>query len=502
MPDPDGVGDWIQGGRSGQEVRLPWRTLRGRLALASLVGLIIASLVFAILGVQLVRSQTVQSDLDELETTAIGLAQLISQDAEPQLEQKDARYEPTPERIQALASIVGTGTQFAYTGALLAPAALGEQSPLQRKAIAQVDLDVLERNSVQRFDYTIPETGVKAIAAAAPITFSDGTIVGAAVVIRERAELGTVWRRFANRVLIAAAVGLGIALLVTVLFSRTALRPLKRLELAALAVGRGDLDTRVAITGTEEIDALASSFNTMVRELQHRETLTRDFLMRVTHDLRTPLTAIRGHTQALTDGVVPAEAIPRSLHAIDDESGRLEALVTDLLDLAKLEARRFRLDLEAVEGSPLVERSFQAYAGEAARRTMKYEQEIAELPTLYTDGARVRQIIGNLIDNAFRWAPDGGTVRVSAHPRPGGGAIVVVSDNGPGISQERQMEIFEPFRSENTPDGQHGSGLGLAISRQLARALGGDLRVESRVGAGSRFILELPAEAHQSAITR
>ena len=479
---------------------LPWRTLRGRLALASLVGLLIASLVFAVLGVQLVRTQTVQSDLDELETTAIGLAHLISQDAEQQL-QRDGRYEPSPERIQALASIVGNGTQFAYTGALLAPAALGEQSPLQRRAIAQVDLDALERDAVQRFDYPIPETGVKAIAAAAPITFSEG-IVGAAVVIRERAELGTVWRRFANRVLIAAAVGLGIALLVTVLFSRTALRPLKRLELAALAVGRGDLDTRVAITGTEEIDALSSAFNTMVRELQHRETLTRDFLMRVTHDLRTPLTAIRGHTQALTDGVVPPEAIPRSLHAIDDESGRLEALVTDLLDLAKLEARRFRLDLEAVDGSPLVDRAFQAYAGEAARRTMKYEQEIAQLPTLYTDGARVRQIIGNLIDNAFRWAPDGGTVRVSAHPRPGGGAIVVVSDNGPGISAERQMEIFEPFRSENTPDGQHGSGLGLAISRQLARALGGDLRVESRLGAGSRFILELPAEAHQSAITR
>jgi signal transduction histidine kinase len=481
-------------------VTLPWRTLRGRLALASLVGLLIASLVFAVLGVQLVRTQTVQSDLDELETTAIGLAQLISQDAEAQL-QKDGRYAPSPERIRALASIVGNGTQFAYTGAQLAPDALGEQSPLQRKAIAQVNLDVLERDTVQRFNYTIPETGVKAIAAAAPITFTEG-IVGAAVVIRERAELGTVWRRFANRVLIAAAVGLGIALLVTVLFSRTALRPLKRLEIAALAVGRGDLETRVAITGTEEIDALSSAFNTMVRELQHRETLTRDFLMRVTHDLRTPLTAIRGHTQALTDGVVPTEAIPRSLHAIDDESGRLEALVTDLLDLAKLEARRFRLDLEAVEGTPLVDRAFQAYAGEAARRTMKYEQEIAELPTLYTDGARVRQIIGNLIDNAFRWAPDGGTVRVSAHPRPGGGAIVVVSDNGPGISAERQMEIFEPFRSENTPDGQHGSGLGLAISRQLARALGGDLRVESRLGAGSRFILELPAEAHQSAITR
>ena len=479
----------------------PWRTLRGRLALASLVGLLTASLVFAVLGVQLVRSQTVASDLAELETTAIGLGKLISQDAATDIQAKGS-YKPTPERIAALASIVGKGTQFTYTGAQLDPNALGVPSPLQRRAIAQINLDTLERDGVQRFDYTIPETGVKAIAAAAPIKFDPEGIVGAAVVIRERAELGSVWRRFANRVLIAAGIGLGIAMLVTILFSRRALNPLKRLEAAAREVGRGDLDTRVAITGTQEIDALTSAFNTMVRELQHRETLTRDFLMRVTHDLRTPLTAIRGHTQALTDGVVPTDAIPRSLHAIEDESVRLEALVTDLLDLAKLEARRFRLDLESVDGNHVVDRAFQSYTGEAARRNLTYEHELTPLPSLFTDEARVRQIIGNLIDNAFRWAPDGGTVRVSAHPRTGGGAVIVVADNGPGISMDRQMEIFEPFRSENTPDGQHGSGLGLAISRQLARALNGDLRVESRLGAGSRFILELPAEARQIGNTR
>lgn len=480
---------------------LPWRTLRGRLALASLVGLAIASIVFAILGVQLVRAQTVESDLTELERKAVGIAQLISQDAD-QASQTEGRYRPDQARIETLAAIVGTGTQFTYTGASLDPDPLGVPSPLQRRAVDQVDYAALERDGVQRFPYTVPETGVKAIAAAAPIVFDGDAIAGAVVVVRERAELGSVWRRFANRVLIAAAIGLTIALLVTILFSRHALRPLKRLEAAAMDVGRGNLETRVAITGTEEIDALASAFNTMVRELQHRETLTRDFLMRVTHDLRTPLTAIRGHAQALSDGVVPPEAVPRSLDAIEDESGRLEALVTDLLDLAKLEARRFRLDLATVDGTDLVERAFQAYAGEAARRNMKYEQAATPLPTLFTDSARVRQIIGNLIDNAFRWTPDGGTVRVSAHTRPAGGAVVVVTDNGPGIPPERQLEIFEPFRSENTPDGQHGSGLGLAISRQLARALGGDLRVESRIGAGSRFILELPAEAHQTALPR
>lgn len=480
----------------------PWRTLRGRLALASLIGLLTASLVFAGLGIQLVRSQTLASDLDQLQTTAVGIATLISQDATADIQGTKGSYKPTPERIAAYASLVGKGTQFTYTGANLDPDLLGVPSPLQRRAVAEVDDTILDRDGVQRINnYTIPETGVKAMAVAASINFPEGR-VGAVIVMRERAELGSVWRRFAGRVLIAAGIGLGVALLMSLLVTRRAMRPLKRLEAAALEVGRGDLETRVPITGTEEIDALASAFNTMVRELQHRETLTRDFLMRVTHDLRTPLTAIRGHTQALSDGVVPPEAVPRSLHAIEDESGRLEALVTDLLDLAKLEARRFRLDLANVEGNTVVDRAFQAYVGEAARRKLSYEQELTPLPTLFTDADRVRQIVGNLIDNAFRWVPEGGTVRVSAHPRPGGGAIIVVADNGPGISEERQLEIFEPFRSENTPDGQHGSGLGLAISRQLARALGGDLRVESRKGAGSRFILELPSEARQTALAR
>ncbi len=475
----------------------PWRTLRGRLALASVAGLLVASLVFAALGVELVRAQTVASDLAELETKAVGIAKLISQDAERDSE--TGGYRPTPERIAALASIVGAGTQFTYSGANLDPDPLGVPNPLQRRALDQLDYDVLDREGVQRFDYTIPETGVSAIAAAAPITFTEG-VVGAAVVLRERSELGSVWRRFANRVLIAAGIGLGVALLVTLLFTRRALRPLKRLELAALEVGRGDLDTRVAVGGTEEIDALASAFNTMVRELQHRETLTRDFLMRVTHDLRTPLTAIRGHTQALTDGVVPSEAIPRSLHAIEDESARLEALVTDLLDLAKLEARRFRLDLGRVDGNDLVERAFTSYAGEAARRGVRYQREFTPLPELYTDAARVRQIVGNLIDNAFKWTPDGGVVHVAAHERPGGGAVISVTDTGPGIAPDQLAEIFEPFRSENTPDGRHGSGLGLAISRQLARALGGDLRVESHRSRGSRFTLELPGEARQATL--
>ena len=478
-------------------MRYPWRTLRGRLALGSIAGLRAASIAFAVLGVELVRSQTLASELEELESKAIGIAALISQDAAPAIQK--GGYKPTKERIDAFENIVGSGTELTYDGPNLDPDPRGEPSALQRRTLAEIDDTALERDGVQRFNYTIPETGVEVIAAAAPITI-DNEIVGRAIVLRERDAIGSVWRRFAARVLIAAGIGLGLALLVTLLLTRRTLRPLERLGTAAENVGRGKLDTRVETGGPEEVSALASAFNGMVRELQQRDTLSRDFLMRVTHDLRTPLTAIRGHTQALADGVVPTEDVPRSLKAIESESGRLEALVTDLLDLAKLEAKRFRMDLGAIDGNDLIEQAFDAHAGEAARRGVTYEREGTTLPTLLTDATRVRQIVGNLLDNAFRWTPDGGTIRVIAVPRPSGGAMITVADTGPGIAADRQAEIFEPFRSADTPDGRHGSGLGLAISRQLARALGGDLRVESRLGSGSRFTLELPQEARQPTV--
>jgi signal transduction histidine kinase len=230
----------------------------------------------------------------------------------------------------------------------------------------------------------------------------------------------------------------------------------------------------------------------MVRRLAERDEMAKDFLMRVTHDLRTPLTAIRGHALALSDGVVPEDQVPRSLDAIQAEAARLEGLVSDLLDLAKMEAHRFRLNLAELQPDALLEQAFDAFGSEAARREVTYERRLEPLPTVVTDGARVRQIVGNLLDNALRWTPPGGTVRLEARGRAGG-LEIVVADTGPGIPEADQESVFEPFIWEPTPDGRSGTGLGLTIARQLARALGGDLTVESREGAGSRFRLTLPA---------
>src|SRR5262249_35283274 len=152
----------------------------------------------------------------------------------------------------------------------------------------------------------------------------------------------------------------------------------------------------------------------------------------------------------------------------------LETLVDDLLDLARLDAHQFRLELGEVEVGELLEQAFEAFVSEAGRRGIRYELRLGPLGPLVTDGARVRQIVANLLDNALRWTPEAGEVRLEAAPRPNGGLVATVSDTGPGVDRAEVEAIFEPFRSRPTPDGRTGTGLGLAISRQLARALGGD----------------------------
>jgi signal transduction histidine kinase len=212
--------------------------------------------------------------------------------------------------------------------------------------------------------------------------------------------------------------------------------------------------------------------------------------MSVSHELRTPLTAIRGHVQALREGLAnDPGAREASLEVIGAESERLARLVGDLLDLAKLDAHRFTLTEEEVELRRLLERAYQSRAEEARRRVIAYERAFDAEPVIHTDGDRVLQIVSNLLDNAFTWTPDGGRIalRLGAHD---GTVSVSVSDSGPGIRDEERDRIFRPFWSG---DGSGGTGLGLAIARELAHALGGELALDSAPGHGSRFELILPA---------
>jgi signal transduction histidine kinase len=228
----------------------------------------------------------------------------------------------------------------------------------------------------------------------------------------------------------------------------------------------------------------------MASRLSEAEQQERNFLMTVSHELRTPLTAIRGHVDALREGVAADPDLrAASLDVIASEAIRLERLVGDVLDLAKLEADRFTVLNEEVDMEQLCDHAYVAFGEEARRRRIDYRRRFDAAPTILSDGDRVLQIISNLLANAFRWTPDGGRVELELAAE-NGTVSVAVDDSGPGIAPKERDRIFRPFWSgDNT-----GTGLGLAIARELALALGGSIELESTPGEGSRFQLVLPAD--------
>ena len=469
----------------------PWQTLSGRLALAAVGGLLVASLVFIAVAVSLIKSQSLRNERNRLDDQARGLASVYSK----QVRNAGRKQDKTLCRIDLsnLLELGGRGTLIGIDLLQGATCPIGVKGELPPEILSQVD-STIQPGEVQRLTVQLGDGGTTYLASAAPLSIG-GLTVGSLVIARPRAQVSSAWQDILPRVLLAAAAGLTIALLLVTALSRRVTRPLRLLARATQRVAEGDRSITMGHAGTAEIDRVAESFNRMVGELAERDRLARDFLMRVTHDLRTPLTAIRGHAAALADGIVPEENVARSLGAIESEAGRLENLVADLLDLAKMEADRIRLDIDEVDPAEVVAQVCDLNQSVAAEREIRLERQLRPGLMLHTDSARVGQIVANLVDNALRWTPRGGLVTVLLRSGTGVGARVDVLDTGPGVPEQERETIFEAFRSTVTPDGEHGTGLGLATSRQLARALGGDLIVSDGPGGGSMFRLTLPVIA-------
>ena len=238
--------------------------------------------------------------------------------------------------------------------------------------------------------------------------------------------------------------------------SRKITGPVTALARAADEIAAGNYAVRVPDTHShDEISHLSERFNEMAARLAATEERERQFLMSVSHELRTPLTAIKGHVDAIRDGLFDDPELERaSLDVVAGETVRLERLVGDVLDLAKLNAHRFTVYPQEVDMGVLVERAHASFGEEARRREIDFRlEEDPEAPTIVTDGDRVLQVITNLLANAFRWTPDGGTVTIGSELLDGS-VRIDVTDTGPGIRPEEQERIFVPFISRDN----HGTG--------------------------------------------
>lgn len=295
--------------------------------------------------------------------------------------------------------------------------------------------------------------------------------------------LGTVSRA------LLVAVGLGSILMIAfgTWFARSASRRLADLETAAGAVAGGDLAARAPVDGNDEITEVSLAFNNMAIQLQAARSREREFLMNVSHDLRTPLTTIRGYAEALDADQIEDDDLQRVAGVLHAETGRLSRLIEDVMLLARLEAREFTLRPEPVD---LAAHMSEVVAGhrsraDAAGVTLEFVDE--GVGVVEVDPDRIAQVGANLVDNALRFTRRGGTVNVSLRPAAGS-VVLAVTDSGPGIDSEDLSRVFDRFfTADRVPVRPDGSGLGLAIVRELVDAMGGSVEASSPATGGARF---------------
>ncbi len=416
----------------------------------------------------------------ELRRNAAGLARLYEEQA---LQTLDEDRSPAPFISAELER--ASGNQLYYVGADIYPGVTGRAvlDELPQRTVPQ-----WASGRILTFEFTPPGEDETFFAVAHPLRLR-GALYGALVVATPRDQLQERWETLIQRLGLAFLVGIAVSGAVGWYLSRRVTQPVLALADAADRIAAGDYAVEVPRAGADEIGELAARFQEMASRLGEAEVQERNFLMSVSHELRTPLTAIHGHVDVLREGIADdPEARARSLEVIAHETSRLERLVGDVLDLAKLDARRFTVLHEEVDMGRLLDQAHETFGEEARRRGIDFDVEVDGRPVLVTDGDRVLQIISNLLSNAFRWTPDGGRVELSLVRRDGA-VLVGVEDTGPGIAPEERERIFRPFVSR---DGG-GTGLGLAIARELAIALGGQITLDSEPGRGSRFELVLPA---------
>ncbi|MFQ5554630.1 MAG: sensor histidine kinase [Acidimicrobiia bacterium] len=304
---------------------------------------------------------------------------------------------------------------------------------------------------------------------------------------------------FTRPLLFALIVGAVLALLLAFAVSRRLGKKLDPIEDAARAIADGDFGARVPVTERDELGRVAAAFNEMAGQLQGARERERDFLMSVGHDLRTPLTTIRGYAEALDGGDVEGDDLPRVAGVLHRQTDRLSRLVEDLMLLARLQAREFTLRPERVDVAAHLKEVVDGYRTRADEVRLRLDARLDPVGVGLIDPDRIGQMLGNLIDNAFRYTPEGGTVTI-ALARTVPGFEITVTDTGPGIDPEDVPRVFERLyvAQRYRPVRPEGSGLGLSIVKELSEAMGGVVSVASTPGQGTSVTVRLPLETGSS----
>jgi two-component system OmpR family sensor kinase len=314
----------------------------------------------------------------------------------------------------------------------------------------------------------------------------NGRKAPALVLLRPRSRGNSAFYPFFVGLLIAAGAGIALAALAAFLLARRIARPVRRVVDATRHLAEDRDPEPVPIEGAYEIASLARAFNEMAEQLARARAAEKQFLLSVSHELKTPLTAIRGYAEGVADGAFDMD---EAVVTISIEAARLERLVRDLLDLARMNRTDFSIHREEIDLATIAGEAVRRYEGQARDFGVVLEAIAPGPSPAIGDPDRILQVASNLIENALRLTPRDGVVRVFAEP-----GLLIVEDTGPGLSQEDLPRAFERFYlySRYGSDRPVGTGLGLSIVKELTQGMGGSVEVEATSGRGTRFTVRLP----------
>jgi signal transduction histidine kinase len=319
-----------------------------------------------------------------------------------------------------------------------------------------------------------------------------------------RRPLGARELLFASRIRDGIWAGTGAAallgVLLALLLARRMVRPVADLTIAARVIARGGTPAPVPVRGEDEVAELARAFNRMTERLAADEEQRRRLFAGIAHELRTPLSVIQGTLEGVLDHVL--EATPERVATLHSQTLLLARLITDLRDLSLAQAGQLQLNLQALDAGPVVRETLEALAPLAEERGVALRADVARrLPRIDADPDRLRQIVQNLVENAVRYTPSGGEVRVTMQADDAGGVRLAVSDTGVGVEEADLPHIFRHFyrADQSRARSSGGTGLGLAIVKSLVDAHGGRVTVESTVGRGSTFTVTFPRREETAA---
>ncbi|MFC1987340.1 sensor histidine kinase [Chloroflexota bacterium] len=287
-------------------------------------------------------------------------------------------------------------------------------------------------------------------------------------------------------------LAVAIALLLTFFLSRSISAPVKALTLAATQLGQGDLSQRVRLKDKSEMGELAQAFNSMASDLERAEQLRRDMVADIAHELRTPLSNVKGYLEALREGIIKLDT--DAIRSLDEEATLLARLVNELQELSLIEADELKMTRQTEDITKLISQTVTALQGQAVTKGVLMPIDSPDtLPPVYIDSHRIKQVLHNLLENALAHTAKGGAISIVARHQDNW-VEVSVSDTGEGIPAEELPNIFERFYrvDKSRARATGGSGLGLTIAKRLVENHGGKIEAQSELGKGSSFSFTIP----------